>query len=140
MEVNAVVVLGLTDLNSSLERGLLDAPKEIAYSSPEVNTSIAISLEVLHLLIDLLVLGNVHLKVVFPELPFVLEGSELIFKLSCMVLSEAGPKECKPQLLVSGMDIAGLVKLINANICSCILNEYLKLSITMAESRINSGD
>ncbi len=63
------------------------------YTRTEINTSITIGLEVLHLLIDLLVSGDVHLKVVSLILPFVLEGAELFFELSGVLLCETGPKE-----------------------------------------------
>ncbi len=75
-------------------------------------------------------LSDVRLEVVVPIIPFVLEGPEFIFNLSITLLSEAGSKECKPQLLVSSTDIAGLAKLINAGLYSCILCDYLKLSLT----------
>ncbi len=87
------MILRLTDLNSGLEGGLLDASNELAYKSTKIDTSITVGLEVLHLLIDLLVLGNVRLKVVSLILPFVLEGAELLFELSSALLCETGPKE-----------------------------------------------
>ncbi len=90
------MILRLTDLNSGLEGGLLDAPKEVAYTSTKINTSIALGLEVLYLLIDRLVLGNVRLKIVALKLPFVLEGAELFFELSGALMCETGPKEREP--------------------------------------------
>ncbi len=64
--------------------------------STKIDTSITVDLEVLHLLIDLLVSGDVHLKVISLILPFVLEGAELFFELSGTLLCETGPKECEP--------------------------------------------
>ncbi len=79
-------------------------------------------------MVDLLIPGNVHLEVVVPILPFIPEGPKFVLKLSGTSLSKAGPKEHDPQLLVSGTDIAGLAKLINAGLCSCILRDNLELS------------
>ncbi len=93
MKVGAVVILRLTDLNGSLDGGLLDAPKVVTYTSTKINTIITFGLEVLHLLVDLLVSGNVRLRVISLILPFLLEGSELFFKLSGASLCETGPKE-----------------------------------------------
>ncbi len=45
------------------------------------------------MLIDLLVSGDVRLKVISLILPFVLEGLELSFELSGALLCETGPKE-----------------------------------------------
>ncbi len=66
--------LRLTDLDNSLEGGLLNSSKEVAHTCPKIDTCVTISLEVLHLLVNPLVSGNVHLEVIILVLPLVLEG------------------------------------------------------------------
>ncbi len=71
MEVNAVRVLRLADLFSSLDRGLVYSPEKVMHMCANVNPSISIVLEVIHLLEGLVVTGNVHLEVVTLEFPFI---------------------------------------------------------------------
>ncbi len=73
MKVSAIGGLRLKDLNSSLERGLVDPRQEETCVDANVYTSISIILEVLHLLEDLFMMGNVGLKVAVFKVPFILE-------------------------------------------------------------------
>ncbi len=116
MKISAVGGLGLANLDSSLEEGFVYPPQEVTYTSPAVNPSITINFEVLHLLVNLLVAGNVCLEFVTLESPFVLEGMELIFQLSDAMLGETWTKKCKFELPVCGAKVAGLAELINAHL------------------------
>ncbi len=60
---------------------------------PRVYSSIAIGLQVLLLLVDLLVAGNVCLEVTVLVLPSVLEGAQLLLKLYGAVLGEYRTKQ-----------------------------------------------
>ncbi len=123
------MILRLTDLDSGLEGWFFNPRKKIAYLCPKIDTGIAISLEVLHLLEYLLVSGNVRLEVTVLVFPFVLEGTELFFELSSASLGEAGSKESEPQLQVCSAEIAGLAELVNAGLSRGILCDDLEFGI-----------
>ncbi len=87
MKANTIVILRFSNLDSCL------SPKEIVHISTRADPSITIIIEVLQLLEDLLVTSNIHLEVVVLEFPLVLKGTDLLFKLSSMVLGETWAKE-----------------------------------------------
>ncbi len=72
VEVNAIRVLRLANLDGSLGEGFVYFTKKVAYADSGINPSITIILEVLLLLENLFVVGNIHLKVVTLEFPFIL--------------------------------------------------------------------
>ncbi len=75
MEVLAGRSLRFAYVHSSLEEWLLYTPTKLVHTGTDVNSSITISLAFLHLLKSLLMMGNMHLKVVGLEFSFVLEGA-----------------------------------------------------------------
>lgn len=62
LEIGAVLRLEFADLDGSLEGGLIDTGKKVANSYAPVNAIVAIRFDVCHLLKDLLMVGNVGLK------------------------------------------------------------------------------
>ncbi len=105
------MILGLADLYSGLEGGL------IVYACPKIDdTGITLCLEVLHLLVDPLVSGNVCLEIIVLVLPHVLDGPKFIFKLSGLALGKSRTKKLESEFLVRGMEIAGFAKLINVGL------------------------
>ncbi len=85
MEISAAEGLRLTDQYSGLERGFINPRKKESNMCSAVNTRVSIGLEVLHLIEDPFAISNGGLAVAIFELPYVLEGMQLIFKLSCVV-------------------------------------------------------
>ncbi len=81
--------------------------------SAQVNPSIVISLKVLHLLVYLLVAGNIHLEVAVHVFPLVLEETELLFELLGMTLGKAQSREGMLKLPECSVDIVGLAQLVN---------------------------
>ncbi len=112
-----MVVRGrLADLNSCPEGGFVYPSKKVAHKSTRVISSITIALEVLHLLEDLLVACNIHLEVIGLVLPLVLEGAQLFLELPSAILGKAWSKEHNLEFLEGSTHIAGLAKLINADL------------------------
>ncbi len=124
----AVVIWRLTDLDSCVRRGLVYPSKKVMYMSARIDASITIILEVLHLLVDLFMGSNV-LEVLVLVLTPVLEGSKLLLKLPCLVLSENWSKKRGPEFLVGSADIAGLTELVDAGLCGGLLNNELEFGI-----------
>ncbi len=104
------------DLDSCLEGGLIYPLKEIAYTSIRINPSINIVLEVLYLLEDILVAGNVHLEVVGLEFPLALKRTKLLLKLPGMALGKTLTIKHKLEFLGGRVDILHLVELIGVGL------------------------
>ncbi len=93
LEANAVLILGITDLDSCLEGGFVYLSKKIVHMSARVNSGITIILEVLHLTVDLFMVGNIHLEVFVLVLALVPKGVQLLLKLPGLVLGKAWSKK-----------------------------------------------
>ncbi len=130
----------LTDLDSSLEGGFVYPSKEIAHTCAGVDARVTVVLELLHLLVNLLMTGNIQLEVVVFMLAFALEGMQLFLELPSPMLSETRAKKCDLKFLEGSTDIAGLAKCFDANLCRGLLNNNLELGKYMAESTACSGD
>ncbi len=96
---NAVLILRLADLNSHPEGGLVYPSEKVVHASTRVNSIITIMLEVLHLLEDLLMAGNVYLEVISLVLTLVLEGAQFNLELPSAMLGKAWSKECNLEFL-----------------------------------------
>ncbi len=127
--------MGLTDLNSSPEGGLVYSSKEIMSTSAWVNASVTAVLEVLHLLVDLLVVNKIGLEVVLLVFALMLEVVQIFFQLSGAALGKTRAKKRGLEFLEGGTDIAGLAKLVDADLCRGLFNNKLELCIT--RSRVN---
>ncbi len=80
-------------MNSSLEGGFVYPTMEVAHVGVGIDSSITIFPEVLHLLKDLLVADNLHLKIVGLEFPLALEGAKLLFGLPKAALGKTWTKK-----------------------------------------------
>ncbi len=109
------MILGLTDLDSCFEGGLVYPSKEIAHMGAWVDARVTIVLDVLHLLVDLLVRGNKQLEVIVLVLAPVSKIAQLFFELNGTTLGKPRAKERGLKFLEGGMNVAGLVKLIYAH-------------------------
>ncbi len=93
MEVYTVGVLRFADLNSCLEGGFVYSSKRVEHACANVNPSISIILEILHMLVDLLVAGNIGLEAVGLLFSLVLEGAKFLLKLSSTTLGKTPTKK-----------------------------------------------
>ncbi len=105
--------LGLTDLNSSLRRGLINASTKMLDTCACIEPSVSIYLEIVYLLKDLFMTGNTGLEVVILAFQLVLEGTQLSFKLLITLLGEAWSNKIGLELLECSTKIAGLAKRVN---------------------------
>ncbi len=134
------MILGLTDLDSGLEEGLIYLSKEILHTSVWVDASVTVILEVLHLLVDLLVAGNIELKVVLLVLALVLEVVQIFFQLSGAALGKTRAKKRGLKFLEGGTNIAGLAKLVDADLCRGLFNDTFELCITCSKVTAYLGE
>ncbi len=134
VEVNAVGVIRFANLNRSLEGGFVYFSKKVAFMGSDINSSVTIILEVLHLLEDLFMAGNLCLEFVVLEFPLVLEGTELLFKLPSATLNP--DQEEILEFLERSADIAGLVERVDAGLGTMILSPAKQ----MAKSRTQLKD
>ncbi len=110
------------------------------HAGTRVDSSITIILEVLNLFEDLLVGGNVHLEVIGLKFPLVLEGAQLLFKLSGVALGGAWSKKHELEFLEGSVEVAGLAKLIDAGLSNGHLNNDPEFSIAHDRITKNLGD
>ncbi len=130
LEANAVVILRLSDLDSHLEGGLIYPSKKVMHANARIDASVTIILEVLHLLVDLFVVSNLHLEDLVLVLMSVLKGAQVLLELPCLVLGKTRSKERGLEFLVGGTGIVGLAELINAGLCRGRFNNEIEFGIT----------
>ncbi len=103
----------LSDLNNGLEGRLINVSKEI-HMCDYIDASVAVYLEVVHLLENLCMASNIGLEVVTPEPPIVIDGAQLGIKLFSITLGQTRSNKHSLKLLESGTKVLGLAKLVNA--------------------------